>query len=106
MLFSDWRKRRLVCVRACVCVGGVRGGGECVSVMLVGRRRGRGRARQSTPAAINRRRAWCVRGGVCVRVRVRACVCVCVLPNPRASRVSNRNITTFASMVISRLSLP
>ena len=31
------------------------------------------------------------------------CVYVCVLPNPRASRVSNRNITTLASMVIGRL---
>ena len=45
----------------------------------------------------------CLCVSVCVFLCVSVCVSVCVLPNPRASRVSNRFITTFASIVISRL---
>ena len=41
---------------------------------------------------------WC---GVCV---MRVCVCVCALSNPSGPKVSNRYITTFANIVISRLS--
>ena len=45
-------------------------------------------------------RSMCV--CVCVCVRVRACVRACLVIQGRP-RVSNRYITTFASMVISRL---